>query len=138
MPLARYFLLVGGVLLALLFIADACLPKPPVADSANTELPAIRIHSDEKWPGRVVYDTGLPTITPAPLAEAQPDAPAPATVVDVTAKQREAYAQLQSSDPKKVEPKLQRRRKIARRRAVPPRLMVARQPQFGWFGSGIW
>ncbi len=138
MPLARYFLLVGGVLLALLFIADASLPKLPVADSANTELPAIRIHSDEKWPERVVYDTSLPTILPAPPAEAQPDAPAPARVVDVTAKEREAYAQLQSSDPKRVEQKLQRRRKIARRRAVSPRLMTARQPQFGWFGSGIW
>jgi hypothetical protein len=31
MPLARYFFYVGGVLLALLFIADAYLPKLPVA-----------------------------------------------------------------------------------------------------------
>jgi hypothetical protein len=30
MPLARYFLYVGGVLLALLFVADMCLPKLPV------------------------------------------------------------------------------------------------------------
>ena len=32
MPLMRYFFFVGGVLLALLFIPDAVLPKFPVAD----------------------------------------------------------------------------------------------------------
>jgi hypothetical protein len=29
MPLARYFLFIGGALLALLFFADALLPKLP-------------------------------------------------------------------------------------------------------------
>ena len=56
MPLARYFLYVGGVLLALLFILDAYLPKIPVADRAMIDLPVIRIHSDRKWPERVVYE----------------------------------------------------------------------------------
>ena len=50
MPLARYFFFVGGVLLALLFISDAYLPKLPVADRAYTDLPVIRIHSNRKWP----------------------------------------------------------------------------------------
>jgi hypothetical protein len=44
MPLARYFLFVGGVLLALLFVADALLPKLPAAETANANLPVIRIH----------------------------------------------------------------------------------------------
>jgi hypothetical protein len=48
MPLARYFFSVGGVLLALLLIADANLPKLPLTDRANPDLPVIRIHSDRK------------------------------------------------------------------------------------------
>jgi len=148
MPLARYFLFVGGVLLALLFISDAYLPKLPVADRANTDLPVVRIHSDRKWPERVVYDTSLPTIIPAQIANTDASVPAPATVADVSAKAqvREAFAQLQPSDanqlqpsdPKKPEPKLQRKRKIAKRRAAPPMVLVEQQPQFGLFGNRIW
>jgi hypothetical protein len=53
MPVARYFMYVGE--LALQFISDAFLPKLAVADRTDTatELPAIRIHSDRKWPERV-------------------------------------------------------------------------------------
>ncbi len=148
MPLARYFFSVGGVLLALLFISDAYLPKLPVADRANTDLPVVRIHSDRKWPERVVYDTSLPTIIPAQIANTDASVPAPATVADVSAKAqvREAFAQLQPSDanqlqpsdPKKPEPKLQRKRKIAKRRAAPPMVLVEQQPQFGLFGNRIW
>jgi hypothetical protein len=147
MPLARYFLFVGGALLALLFIADACLPKSPVADRTNAVLPVIRIHSDRKWPERVVFDTWLPAVIPASIANAPASVPAPATVADVPAKAqvREAYAQLQPSDApqlqqsklKKPEPAPQRKRKIARKRVGPPMILVARQPPFGWFGN-IW
>jgi hypothetical protein len=142
MPLARYFYYVGGVLLALLFIADAYLPKLPVADRANTVSYIIRIHSDRKWPERIVYDSSLPTIIPAQVANMEESAAAPATVAPARAGEREAFAQLrpsdasqlQSSDPKKREPKLQRQRKIAKRRVAPPAFLVARQQQFGWFG----
>src|SRR5258707_14563859 len=41
MPLARYFLYVGGVLLALLFIVGAYLPKFPVAAKATANSPVI-------------------------------------------------------------------------------------------------
>jgi hypothetical protein len=147
MPLARYFFFVGGVLLALLFISDAFLPKYPAADRANANLPVIRIHSDRKWPERVVFDTSLPTIIPAQIASREASVPAPATVADVSVKARERKAfaqlqpsdanQLQPSDPKKLQPKLQRQRKIAKRRAVPPTIL-ARQPLFGWFGNSTW
>jgi hypothetical protein len=147
MPLARYFFFVGGVLLALLFVVDAVLPKLPVADRADTDLPVIRIHSDRKWPERVVFDTSLPTIVPAQTAKTVPVAPAPATVADVSAKVRvrDAFAQLpfdpkqaQLSDPKKPDPKLQRKRKIAKRRVAPPTVLVAQQPQFGFFANNTW
>jgi hypothetical protein len=60
MPLARYFSFVGGVLLTLLFILDAYLPKIPVREKATANLPIIRIHSERKWPERIVFDTSAP------------------------------------------------------------------------------
>ena len=148
MSLARYFFFFGGVLLALLFISDAFLPKLRVADSAYTDLPVIRIHSNRKWPERVVYDTSLPTIIPAQVANTDASVLPPEAVTDVSAKAqvREAFAQLQPSDanqlqpsdPKKPEPKLQRKRKIAKRRVAPPIVLLAQQPQFGLFGNRIW
>ncbi len=147
MPLARYFLFVGGALLAVLFIADACLPKLPVADRTVANLPVIRIHSDRKWPERVVFDTRLPAIVSVPIANAPASVPAPATVADIPAKAqvREAFAQLQPTDApqlqqselKKPQPAPQRKRKIARKRVGPPMILVARQPPFGWFRN-IW
>jgi len=44
MPVARYFLLVGGVLLALLFIVAACMPTLPVAESTGSN-PSCHPHS---------------------------------------------------------------------------------------------
>jgi hypothetical protein len=142
MPLARYFFLVGGVLLALLFGVDAVLPKLPVSDRADTDLPVIRIHSDRKWPERVVFDTSLPTIVAAP-AKVEASVPAPAEVADVSAKARvrnalallqpSAPKQLQTSEFKMPEPKLQRKRKVAKKHPAPPMMLVAQQPRFGFF-----
>jgi hypothetical protein len=149
MPLARYFLFVGGVLLALLFVSHAVLPNIPPADRADTgvDKSTIRIHSDRKWPERVVYDTSIPTIVPAPIAQADASlaAPAATTVTDSSAKARvrEALAQLPSpdaaqSDLKKPEPRPQRKRKIAKSHAGPPTIRVAQQPRFGFFDFGTW
>jgi hypothetical protein len=147
MPLARYFFFVGGALLALLFVSDAFLPKTPAEDRTEAGMPAIRIHSDRKWPERVVFDTSIPTIVPPATAQAVP-APVPTTAADVSAKARarEALAQLPSSDasqsassnPTKPEPKLQRKRKIAKSHVAPPRILVAQQPRFGFFDFGTW
>ena len=140
MPLSRYFLCVGGALLALLFIADPYLPKSPVADWGNSRSAFIHIQSDQKWPERIVYDTSLPTIVAAQTANIEDKVAAPAIVASAAA--REAFAQLtpssQLSDAKKREPKLQRQHKIAKRRAAPPAYVAARQVQFGWFGNRIW
>jgi hypothetical protein len=148
MPLARYFVFVGGVLLALLLVVGAVLPQLPVADSvdAGVDKSTIRIHSDRKWPERVVFDTSLPTIVPAQTlkAEAAIPAPAPTIVADVPpkARVREAFAQLVPPESKKPEPKLQklhRKPKIAKNRAVPPPvIMVAQQPRFGFFANSTW
>ena len=147
MPLARYFLYVGGVLLTLVFILDACLTGLPVSESAHVNSPIIRIHSDRKWPERIVFDTTLPTIVPAPtvIVEDRVAGPAP-TAASAKEREREAFALMQPSDAKRLQPsdpgrrelKQQRQRKIVKRHVPPRSILVARQPQFGWFGNTIW
>jgi hypothetical protein len=146
MPVVRYFFFVGGALLALLFISNAYLPKPPDVATADADLPVIRIHSDRKWPERVVFDTSRPTIVPMQTANTDAGVPAGTTVADLSAKTSRAFAQLQppaptraqASVPAKPEPKLQPKRKVAKRRAAPPVMLVAQQPQFGFFGNNTW
>jgi hypothetical protein len=148
MPLARYFLYVGGVLLTLVFMLDACLTRLAVGESAHVNSPIIRIHSDRKWPERIVFDTSLPTTVPAQTAIVEDRLAGPATVADVSAKEREreAFALMQPSDAKRLQPsdpgrrelKPQRPRKIVKRYVPPRSVLVARQPQFGWFGNTIW
>jgi hypothetical protein len=141
MPLARYFFYVGGVLLALLFIVDAYLPKLPVVHWADKVSYNIRIHSDRKWPERIVYDTSLPTITRPQSANTEQSATSPATIASAKPQEQEAFAllpssdasQLQPTDSKKLEPKLPRKRKNTKRHTPPPVLLVARQRQLGWF-----
>ena len=107
-------------------------------------MPIIRIHSDRKWPERIVFDTSVPTIIPAQIASGEPSILPPETGGDVAvkAREREAFAQLQPSDTKQVksrkpEPKSQRKSRIARR-YVPPHFTSAPQWQFGWFGQSPW
>ena len=139
MPVVRYFMYVGGALLALLFISGVFLPKSPVVDRTDSaaELPAIRIHSDRKWPERVVFDTSIPTVVPAQTAKAEAIAPSPTPVADVSARVRvrEAFAQMVPPEPKKPEAKPQRKRKIAKNRVAPPMIQVAQQPRFGFFNT---
>jgi hypothetical protein len=147
MPIARYFLYVGGVLLALLLGVDAFAPKEPVLSSIDalagaTQNPTLRIHSDRKWPERIVYDTSLPTIVP-PKVEiaAAAAAPAPAAETPAKARARESFAELRPADGPKPEAKPRPKRKVAKVRVVPPSqpmVRVAQQPHFGFFGSNIW
>ena len=147
MPVARYFLLVGGVLLALLFLSNEVLPQLPVAERVaelGSNKSAIRINSDRKWPERVVFDTNMPTIVPpvapALVAKAEAAAPAPAAVAEVSAQARglQAFAQLKPSEPSKPEPKPLHKRKVAKTRVAPSMVVVAQQPRFGFFGNDTW
>jgi hypothetical protein len=149
MPVARYFLFVGGVLLALLLAIDALVPQQAIvvseaAPSINKTV--VRIRSDQKLPERVVYDTSLPTIVPPPAVTAQVTAPvvAPSAAADATAQARvrETFAQF-VPEAKKPEPQVQRKRKIAKSRPAPmqfaqPQMRVAQQSQFGFFGGPSW
>jgi hypothetical protein len=78
MPVGRYFLYIGGALLALLFIADWWLPSLGSGSApSDVDRTTIRIHSVQKWPNAVVIDTTLPTIVPPPVAMAAAPAPPP-------------------------------------------------------------
>src|SRR5258705_3759794 len=153
MPVARYFLFVGGVLLALLVAIDALVPQQAIvagqaAPSVNKTV--VRIRSDQKLPERVVYDTSLPTIVPPPSMTAQVAAPAaapasPLAGATTQARVRETFAQFVPGEAKKPEPQVQRKRKIAKSRSAPP-MQIAQQPQmrvaqqshFGFFGGPNW
>ena len=157
MPVLRYFLFVGTALLALLFAVDAYLPKLPAANNVDTaanvasDLAVIRIHSAQKWPERVEFDTSLPTVTPAlsKTAEvAEVNVPA-AAGSNARIRIRDTFAQLpapdlQTTEPKKPEPKLLPKRKTvasktaSRSRTGQPVILVAQQPRLGFFPNTIW
>jgi hypothetical protein len=118
-----------------------------VIERSHANSPVIRIHSDRKWPERIVFDTTLPTIVSAPvIVEDLTPHPATATDISVKVREREAFALMQPSDAKRLEPSeprtreltVQRQRKIVKRHVVPRSVLVARQPQFDWFGNTIW
>ncbi|WP_057843654.1 hypothetical protein [Bradyrhizobium retamae] len=157
MPVARYFLFVGGVLLALLVAIDAFVPQQAVVASqgvSSLDKTVVRIRSDQKLPERVVFDTSLPTIVPAPSVTAQAVAPSAPAVTPAApasadtaaqARARETFAQYVPAEAKKPEPPAQRKRKVARSRpappmqfAQPPQMRVAQQSQFGFFGGPSW
>ena len=138
MPILRYFLFVGGSLLALILVANAAMPSAPVPEglTSGTDLPPVRIHSDRKLPERVVFDTSVaapapvailaapakPVVALAPVAEA-PVAPA-AAEMSAKARVREAFAQL-PPDRDVFEPKMSDMATVV----VPePKLYPARQP----------
>jgi hypothetical protein len=75
MPLFQYFGWVGSLLLAALFAANWCV-SAPIARAAGSDVPLdkkinIRIHTDHKWPERVVFDTTGSTL--AQKADAETD-----------------------------------------------------------------
>jgi len=151
MPVARYFLFVGGMLLALILAIDGfSSPQAVVASRAasSVDKTVVRIRSDQKLPERVVYDTSLPTIVPAPVLAARavaPPAPASASATDSSAqaRARDTFAQLVPAEAK-PEPQVQRKRRIAKSRPArpmqtqQPQLRVAQQSQFGFFGGSNW
>ena len=143
MPVARYFLFVGGMLLALLFALDAFAPQQmAVAGNAapSIDKTVVRIRSDQKPPERVVYDMTIPTIVP-PVANTQVAAAPVTPVVDANAQARvrDTFAQFVPAEAKKLEPQqAPRKRKVAKARSAAPPMRLAQQQHFGFFGNNTW
>jgi hypothetical protein len=121
LPLRRYFLFVGGGLLALLFLLNAVLPPPETKTSAvGPNLPVSRIHSELKRPPAVAIDTSQ-SIT-APVIAVQDDNPAtPAPLVAPDSRIRESFAQfvlLSKRQTSATEPKKPERSPLPKRKAV--------------------
>ena len=153
MPLMRYLVFVGGALFALLLIVNACLPALPVARNSQpaVDLSVIRIHSNQKWPERVVFDTTRPTLTPAPapiVASLPPPQKSAATEPTKT-QVREAFAEMRPnpSEHRYVEPKRKRKSVARNYYAGPPNypnyagprtIVVAQQRPMFFFGNSAW
>ncbi|MBR0869722.1 hypothetical protein JQ633_05080 [Bradyrhizobium tropiciagri] len=146
MPLARYFMYVGGALLALLFLLDANLPKLSVAERPSAVRPAIRILSLEKLPDLIVYDTTLPTIIPERVAELPVTVLTENNEISSATRNRDAFAQMQVDVERRRPPGPRMRearqpRKHARHRryaATPYAFFAERRPRFAWFENRIW
>jgi hypothetical protein len=138
LPLRRYFLFVGGGLLALLFLLDAVLPRPARESSASgPNFPPIRIHSELKRPPAVVIDTSQRMI--APVIAAQDDSPAaPAPFVMPDSRIREGFAQFvlptnrqtSASEPKKPERNPPPKRKVLVAHVKHPIIHIAQHQNF--------
>lgn len=147
MPVVAYFWKVGAVLLALLFVADFCLPKAPLIWNAAADRPAIRIQSDEKWPERVVIDTQSPaTVGAAPVVSRNEPAtaPEPPVIRVETPAVANAMAMLPRPD-SRLEATDRKRQRKSQHVAIRPKrhvksqmALAARQPQFAWFGFRPW
>ena len=83
MPIARYFIFVGGTLAALLFIPGWLLPERPAmfaVQSVAFDRAVIRIKSAHKWPEKVILDTNQLTVKPSVIMyppAVQPSIPPP-------------------------------------------------------------
>lgn len=150
MLVLRYFVFVGGALLALLWGLNAELPRQsatsPTAVASSNDLPAIRINSSErKGPDRIVFDTNAPM--PITVAKTAPPVRTPvvAQIAPKATVVREALAQSPPSKPthvavraKKLRHRPLYRHRYARARVPryysrPPMMLVAQQPRFGFF-----
>jgi hypothetical protein len=144
MPLARYFVFVGGALVALLFAFDFFSPKAAAdggVDSAGmVDKSTLRIRSEQKWPERIVLDTSQPTIVPkaaqtstAPTVQAALPGPEPAVEMTPKARVRETFAQFVPVEPKKADTTVAKKRKTVRGPGQPVRIA-----RYGFFGTSTW
>ena len=144
MPLARYFVFVGGALTALLFAFDFFSPKAAAdsgAQSAQTiDRSALRIRSEQKWPERIVLDTTQPTIMPNPAqtptalaVQAALSGPEPAPEMTPKARVRETFAQFVPAEHRKGDTTVAKKRKVAKAPGQPMRIA-----RYGFFGTSTW
>lgn len=142
---ARYFLFVGGALLAVLFAFDAFAPKASADNTARAaaavvDKSTLRIKSNEKWPERIVFDTTQPTIVPsaAPAQQAALAGPEPTPEISAKARVRETFAQFVPVEPKQADTPTQRKRKVAAKNRAGQPVRFAQQQRYGFFGNSTW
>jgi hypothetical protein len=139
MLVLRYFIFVGGALLALLIGLSSILAEPEAITRPDAARPVIRIASDSVGPPRVDIDTRVPIVAvPAAVAPTSvPEVPPHAAEILPQAPARVAQAQLRPPPPIRPMPARIERKKtrIAKR---PDRQRMAANPQgFQAFPQGF-
>jgi Zn-dependent protease with chaperone function len=138
-PIGRYIVFVGSLLLAMLFVADWLVPMGATQSvtSRKADKPIISIKSDHKWPERIAFDTSAPTI----VAQMPPVV----AVTPVTNHPREAFALLSAPVPEVSETPLpvRTKRKVAKRAphsrwtAYRPAARAEALPAGWWFDNAV-
>ena len=96
MPVFQYFGWVGSFLLATLLAANWCFPAS-IAPHAGVPLDQkvhIRIHTDHKWPERVVLDTTRTTLAHDAKADGETDVAGSETAILAERQPFEAFAEM--------------------------------------------
>jgi hypothetical protein len=120
MPLLRYFTVVGGALLALLFVVSSYFPQTVTLNHSDVARPVIRIASDRVGPQRVNIDTRVQTaVVPTSVPDILPQTPA-----------RDAEAQLSASLPTPAAPVKIERKKTRVAKRFNSQRMAANPPGF--------
>jgi len=96
MPVIQYFGWVGSFLLATLLAANWCFPASiaPHARVPLDEKVHIRIHTDQKWPDRVVLDTTPSTLAHNARAGGETDVGKSETPIPAEPQPLEAFAEM--------------------------------------------
>ena len=98
MPLLQYFGWVGSFLLAALFATNWCCHAPiaraPLSDVPLDQKVHIRIHTDHKWPERVVLDTTRSTLAHDAKADGETDVGGSETAILAERQPFEAFAEM--------------------------------------------
>jgi hypothetical protein len=98
MPLLQYFGWVGSFLLAALLATNWCFSAPiaraPLSDVSLDQKVHIRIHTDHKWPERVVLDTTHTTLAHDAKADAETEIGGSETAIVAERPPFEAFAEM--------------------------------------------
>ncbi|WP_426610691.1 hypothetical protein [Bradyrhizobium sp. McL0616] len=144
MPLIRYFVFVGGALLALLILADRYVDAPLSATlQAGPDVSIARIRSTQTWPEKIAFDTSVRQIPLSRVAAVAPASAPAATAMPATQESpRQAFAMVTkpAEQPKQAAPagpnrriaERHRRRQLSRA-AASGRMMSFSEPiAAGW------
>jgi hypothetical protein len=135
----RYFLYVGGVLLALLLVVGWSLPGPTPMASYGGPIDSATLHvrSEHKWPERMQFDTASPSRLP-------PSSPSVADAAIEDPKLEEAHAEIRPPEKPAVakpKPRVQASHRHRQPQGQPQdgvRFAVNPSPQWGWGSSWSW
>jgi hypothetical protein len=98
MPVFPYFGWVGSFLLAALFATNWCCSAPiggaSLSDAPLDQKVHIRIHTDHKWPERVVLDTTRSTLAHDAKADGETDVAGSETAIVAERQPFEAFAEM--------------------------------------------